>query len=60
MFLGIYTGEACDSMSCLIQERYDDRAVHFFAQENQEYRMLVSGASSTQRGEFVVTVTDVR
>lgn len=58
-FLGVYTGEDCESMSCLAQERYDDRAIHFFAEEDQVYRLLVAGASAYETGDFAVTVTRV-
>ena len=58
-FLGLYAGEDCQSMSCLAQERYDDRAIHFFAEEGQVYRLLVAGASAYETGDFAVTVTKV-
>jgi len=56
-FIGVYAGETCDSMSCFVQERYQDRAVHFLAEDQQVYRMLVGGANS-RTGDFVVTVTE--
>ena len=58
-FIWVYTGESCDSMSCFLQERYEDRAVHFLAEDQQVYRILVGGANS-RTGDFVVTVTEVR
>ena len=60
VFIGVYAGEDCESLSCLVQEIYDDRAVHFFAEEGQFYRLLVSGSSSYEAGDIVVTVTTVR
>jgi hypothetical protein len=58
LFLGIYTGDSCQTMSCYIQEQYGDRAIHFMTEVGRDYHIVVSHENTFDSGEMAITVAE--
>jgi hypothetical protein len=54
--LAVYTGTSCQTLSCLLQVPAGINTLKWFAEEDQQYWILVNGASSSDSGEYSLMI----